>query len=66
MHGTVRLLRFLSGTTLAALVQNGSLEADEFELDYVSSRRPSATAKAVTDELWERLMAGTLRQWDYQ
>eukprot|EP00438_Fugacium_kawagutii_P000510 Skav217671 [mRNA] locus=scaffold2919:261400:275320:+ [translate_table: standard] len=33
-------------------------EADEFELDYVSSKRPTATAKALTDELWERLMAG--------
>lgn len=35
-----------------------SLQADEFELDYVSSKRPAATAKALTDELWERLMAG--------
>jgi len=31
-------------------------EADEFELDYVSSKRPSTTAKSLTDPLWERLM----------
>eukprot|EP00913_Durusdinium_trenchii_P030002 g28115.t1 len=31
-------------------------EADEFECDYVSSKRPSVTAQALTDQLWERLM----------
>jgi len=31
-------------------------EADEFELDYVSSKRPPVTAQALTDQLWERLM----------
>lgn len=33
-----------------------SCQADEFELDYVSSKRPSTTAKSLTDPLWERLM----------
>ena len=32
-------------------------QADEFELDYVSSKRPPVTAQALTDQLWERLMA---------
>lgn len=42
--------------TVASVAEWSLPEQGEFELDYVTSARPAASSKPLTDKLWERLM----------